>query len=366
MAAVSTATQAAPQKKGRARKQLIWRAVSFALVIAIFFYVVPQVADLSAVWRTIRAMTALELAGLVAVAAWNLLTYGFVITSATPGLSLRQSLVATEASTAVANTVPAGSAWAVGLTYAMFGSWGFSKSRTSVSLVITGLWNNFAKLGMPVLALALLAFQGKVTSARVVAGTFGIAALLVSIALFALILRSDQFARRAGDAAGRFASKLTRPFHKPPASGWGDATSKFRSRVIGIVERRWIRLTAWTLVSHFSLFAVLVVALRSVGVSNLELSWAEVLAVFAFVRLLTAVPLTPGGLGIVELGLIGGLSKAGGNHEEVVAAVLVFRSLTYVAPIFIGLATYLFWRRNKSWLNSAPPLDQAFQVAPAK
>src|SRR5205823_14805736 len=82
--------------------------------------------------------------------------------------------------------------------------------------------------------------------------------------------------------------------------------------------------------------------------------------VFAFARLLTAVPLTPGGLGIVELALISGLTAAGGAHAQVVAAVLVYRVLTYVIPIPFGLCTYVFWRHNTSWLNSAPPLDPKF------
>jgi uncharacterized membrane protein YbhN (UPF0104 family) len=45
---------------------------------------------------------------------------------------------------------------------------------------------------------------------------------------------------------------------------------------------------------------VLLVALRDVGVSDAEVSWAQVLAVFAFARLATAIPLTPGGIGFVE------------------------------------------------------------------
>ena len=56
------------------------------------------------------------------------------------------------------------------------------------------------------------------------------------------------------------------------------------------------------------------------------------LAVFAFARLVTAIPLTPGGVGIVELALISGISAAGGERAEVVAAVLIFRLLTYVVP----------------------------------
>jgi uncharacterized protein (TIRG00374 family) len=92
-----------------------------------------------------------------------------------------------------------------------------------------------------------------------------------------------------------------------------------------------------------------------------------VLAIFAFVRLLTAIPLTPGGLGIVEFGLIGGLAAAGGAKPQVAAAVLVFRLLTYVVPIPFGVLTYLYWRHNRSWRDSAPPLTDpglAARLAP--
>jgi putative heme transporter len=98
-----------------------------------------------------------------------------------------------------------------------------------------------------------------------------------------------------------------------------------------------------------SLFLVLLLALRAVGVSQSQASWIEALAVFAFARLLTAIPLTPGGLGIIEVALISGLAAAGGARADVAAAVLVFRALTYVLPIPVGVLTYVFWKRNKSW-----------------
>jgi uncharacterized protein (TIRG00374 family) len=350
---------AGERAKPSSAKRAARLGVSLVLVVAIFWYVLHQFADFSKVWAEIRAMSSLELGLLAVVALWNLATYWIVIVAATPGLTYRQAMVVTESSTAVANTIPGGSAVAVGLTYAMLGSWGFSKSRSTVSLVVSGIWNNFVKLGMPILALALLAFQGQAGGSRVVAGVVGIGALIGAVALFAMMLHSEQAARRLGEAAGRAMRGPRRLLHRPPAQGWGDAMAKFRNRVIGLVRRSWIWLTVSSLVGHLSLYLVLLVTLRDVGVSNDEVSWVEVLAVFAFVRLLTAIPLTPGGLGIVELGLIGGLTAAGGDRAEVVASVLVYRVLTYVAPILFGLITYLYWRRNTSWLNSAPPLDPA-------
>jgi uncharacterized protein (TIRG00374 family) len=97
--------------------------------------------------------------------------------------------------------------------------------------------------------------------------------------------------------------------------------------------------------------------LRFVGVTSAQVGWVEALAVFAFARLLTAIPFTPGGLGVIEFALIAGLAGAGGPRDLVAAAVLVFRALTYVLPIPVGLGTYVFWQRNRSWRlppNSAP------------
>jgi len=66
-----------------------------------------------------------------------------------------------------------------------------------------------------------------------------------------------------------------------------------------------------TVVSHLAVFLVLVLAVRDVGISAREVTWPQVLKVFAVVRLLSALPITPGGLGIVDLGYIGGLVLAG-------------------------------------------------------
>jgi uncharacterized protein (TIRG00374 family) len=88
-----------------------------------------------------------------------------------------------------------------------------------------------------------------------------------------------------------------------------------------------------------------------VGVSQEELSWIAVLAAFAFVRLISALPLTPGGVGVVELGYAAvmtiGLDDA--TSAKVVAAILVFRAVTYLLPIPLGLVSYVVWRLNSSW-----------------
>jgi uncharacterized protein (TIRG00374 family) len=344
------------------RKRIIQGTLSIGLGVAILVFVLPQIADLSEVWKQIQDMTTLEIGGLVLAAIWNLITYWIITVICTPGLRLPQAMVVNESTTAVANTVPAGGAVSIGLTYAMLGSWGFSKSRITLSVVVSGIWNNFLKLALPIVAVSLLALEGGAGGGRILSALIGFGGLVAAIVVFALILHSEEFAARIGNFTARQVTRLRRVFHKGPVEGYDQAVVKFRSRVIGLVRHRWLALTFWTIVGHLSLYAVLLIALRDIGVSDDEVSWTQVLAVFAFARLLTAIPLTPGGLGVIELALIAGLDAAGGAHDQIVGAVLLFRLLTYVIPIPFGLITYVFWRRNRSWLNSAPPLPPEYSA----
>jgi uncharacterized protein (TIRG00374 family) len=337
------------------RRRVLQTLFSLALVVAIFVFVLPKVADFSKVWSDIRAMTWTELTFLLAIAVWNLATYLFVWVSCLPGLTLGQAAVATEASTAVANTVPGGSYLAVGITYAMFHSWGFRRSVITLAMLVSGIFNNFAKLAVPVFALVVLALQGNATAGRVTAGLLGIAALVAAVIVFILALRTEQSAARIGKTSARVASFFTRLLRRPPATGWDIALVRFREKTIDLLQARWHVITLTTLMSHLSLYLVLLVALRNIGVSEAEVSWAEVLAAFAFARLITAIPLTPGGLGVVELALTTTLAAAGGDKAQVVAAVLVYRALTYVLPIPIGAACYLAWPRITRWKREPQP-----------
>ena len=65
-------------------------------------------------------------------------------------------------------------------------------------------------------------------------------------------------------------------------------------------------------------------------------------------RLLTAVPITPGGVGIVELGLSSALVGFGAGNAEAVAAVLLYRVLTVVPTLVLGAILGLTWRRHRA------------------
>lgn len=332
-------------------KRVASAIVSLVVIVAIFYFVIPLIADYDEVFATIRAMTTSEITSLVLIGLWNLVTYWFVIVAALPGLRLREAAVVNQASTAVSNTLPAGGALGVGITLAMLTSWGFTIAAITRSAVVTGIWNNFVKLGMPVLALALLAVEGGITPVRLTAAAIGIAVLIAAVVVLWMVLKSDRLARAIGRFVGKIVDWFRGRFRKEPLGDWDGRAAKFRLDTVGLLEHRWLPLTLATLLSHISLYLVLLVALRHVGVSQEELSWIAVLAAYSFVRLISMVPITPGGVGVVELGYAATLTIGLDDmaRARVVAAILVFRAITYLLPIPLGIASYVIWRVNNSW-----------------
>jgi uncharacterized protein (TIRG00374 family) len=337
------------------RRRVITGGVSLILVVVIFAYAIPRIASYGEVWSTVSSLTPLEFWSLLAVMVFNLFTYWLANMAALPGLKLGQAAVVTQTTTSIANTVPAGGAVALGVTYKLLRSWGFTGSAIALYIGVTGIWNIFTKLALPILSIALLALTGGGGGAYVVAALIGLLVLGVAVVLLALVLWREAFARRVGDRLGRIASWFRKLAHREPVTDGADRAASFRADTNELVRRRWVAITLTTVLSQLALFLVLVLSLRHLGVSEQEVSAVEIFAVYAFGRLLTALPITPGGLGFVELGYIGGLVAAGGDKPAVVAAVLLFRALTYGIQIPLGVFTYMIWRAKSSWRRDEPP-----------
>ena len=321
------------------------RLAAVVLVVGVFAFVLPRVADYSKVWDAITELSTLGVISLIAAAILNLATFGPPWMAAFPGLSFGHSLVLSQSSTAAASVLPAGDAVGIAISYSMLRRWGFTVEQVTMGSAATTVWNAFANVIFSVAAVVFLAIGGESHPLLTTAAVVGGAAVAVAIALFALALNSDDNARLVGTFAERLWNRFARLIRRKPVGNWDERLVGFRREAVGLLRRRWPALTLTTLAGHLTVFLVLLVALRAVGVPRTDVSLAEVFAAWALVRVITTIPITPGGIGVVELGLTGALVSFGGERAPVVAAVLLCRVLTYVPPIAIGGVCLLFWRR---------------------
>jgi putative heme transporter len=346
----------APAKKTFGPKQIVTFVLGLVIVVGIFAFAIPKFANYGEIWDALVTLTPLEWASLIAIMVFNLYTYWLANQAAIPGIGIGQAAVLTQTPTSVANTLPAGGAIALGVTFAMLGSWGFTPAETTLYIGVTGIWNIFTKLGLPVIALAALVIAGRSDPKLVTLAVIGVAVLTVALVLLTLVFRSEPMARKVGDVLGRVISFFKKLLRKSPMTDMGDRAVRFRKQTIVLVRRRWIRLTWTTVLSQVTLCAVLIFSLRAMGISEEELPTVEIFAVYAFSRLLSAVPITPGGAGVIDLGYIAGLTNFyPGEKGAIVAAVLIFRLLTFGVQIPIGGFTYFIWRGKKSWMRDTPP-----------
>jgi uncharacterized protein (TIRG00374 family) len=315
------------------------------LVVGVFAFVLPRVADYGEVWDQLTALSSGGIAVLLVTAIVNLGTFGPPWMAALPGLSFLHALVMSQASTAAASVLPGGDAVGIALSYSMLRRWGFTVEQVTVGSAATTVWNVFANVIFAVAAAGLLAIAGESHPLLTTLALVGTLVVGAAIALFAVALGDDGKARLIGNVAQRAWNRVARLVRRQPASGWDERLVGVRREAVGLLRRRWLALTAATLAGHLTVFIVLFVALRAVGVASGEVSFAEAFASWALIRLITTVPLTPGGVGVVELGLTGALVTFGGHQTEVVAAVLLYRVLTYVPPIATGGICLLVWRR---------------------
>jgi uncharacterized protein (TIRG00374 family) len=271
-----------------------------------------------------------------------------------PSLRLREAAVVNLGSSAVANTLPGGGAVAMGVSWAMLSSWGVGTAEYIRYTLVSGFWNVFARLGLPVLALVLLVISGRSGAALQAAAYSSAALLIIAVVGFRAMLRSERFASLVGRVVSRvLAAAFALARRKPPAQQRVPGLLlDFRAGASGLLADRGLRITVTTLASNLSLWLVLLACLRSSGLTEAQVPWQVSLAAFAFVRLLSVLPVTPGGIGVVELGLTGPLVVGldAGGAARVAAAVLLYRAVTYLLPVPLGAGAYLWWhaRRNSA------------------
>ena len=322
--------------------------VGIAVVAAVFAFVLPRIADYGEVWGVVERLSWKQIVALLLATLLNLATFAPPWMAALPQLGFRRAFVVTQASTASTYLAPGGAAVGVALSYAMLRGWGLPAHSVALAAALTGIWNQFALLGFPVIALALLTLQQEQNAALQTVAVVGLAVFVVAAAGFAVGLSTPQLARYVGNTAARLANRSLRILRRKPVGWTGESFVRFRNEAVHLLRRSWHVLTLATLAGQLSVFVVFLVSLRVVGVSASEVSGAEAFAAWSLVRLLGSLPITPGGLGVVEVGLVAALVGFGGANAEVVAAVLIYRFLTIVPTLILGLLAGATWWRLKA------------------
>jgi uncharacterized protein (TIRG00374 family) len=320
--------------------------VGIAIIVATFAFFLPKIADYRDVWGVVKDISWPWIVALLAATAVNLCTFAPPWMVALPGLRFWPALMMTQASTALSIVAPGGAAVGIAGQFGILRVWGFEGASIGRAVTLVSLWNQGANLAYPIVAVFGLAVVGEQTAFLATAAFVGAAILGVAVGGLVLVLYSNRLAEDIGDAAARLATWVKGKFHRQPVHWNGASFERFRRDAVELLKRRWHLLTLATLAGSLTVFGVLLVSLRALQVPAGQVSVVDAFAAWSLARLLGSIPITPGGIGVVELSLTGTLVGFGGNNAGVVAAVLVYRFLTMVPTILLGLFAATTLRRH--------------------
>ncbi|HKA69825.1 MAG TPA: YbhN family protein [Actinomycetes bacterium] len=321
-------------------------SLTVLLLWLIFGVVIPSFADYATIWDSITSLSLEQFLLLSLMTVFVEITKALAPVTLLPGLTLRWSFVADEASAAVSNTIPGPSGTA--MRYLTYRRYGLSASDFGRSTVVNSIWNNALLLLAPSVIIPVLAVVQPVPGRVLRIALLGLVISIVALILIIAIVRSERFAYRVGALLGRSINWARGLRNRPPAEDVGNTVVRFRHDTLDTVRQHWLPLSTVIVVKYLATYLVLLISLRAMGLDRELLTNLEVLAVYAFVRLLTLIEITPGGIGVVEVLYISALSWAtdGVGEDEIVAGVFVFRMFTYLTPILIGAVCYVILSRK--------------------
>ncbi len=229
----------------------------------------------------------------------------------------------------------------VAMRLAMFTSWGIAPTSGLAGTVMNTVSFYVVRFGAPLLGILLMLILGSFHLGEVVPAVLS---GLVSFAILGIVwlaFRGESFTRNFAQRLANLVKKV-KPSVDPQA--WVDWAIDFRGRVVARVPRA----LPGSILAVFAMVLVdgmlIVLSLRFVGVSPAEAPAVEVLVAFLVAYPLTLFPFS--GLGLLDAVVVATLLAldVGADEASLVAGFVVWRAVTILGPLLLGLGAVGLWK----------------------
>ncbi|GAA2581022.1 hypothetical protein GCM10010435_68070 [Winogradskya consettensis] len=230
-------------------------------------------------------------------------------------ISRGSALAITYTRSAISMVLPAGAAMSAAFALRQYRRRGASVSVAATVMVLSGLAS--------IIGLAVL-----------YAGTAGLHTILV-------------LALAAATLTGLFVLLRGRSFAWQPTWRWaGRALDQLRGI---IAEARSVRARHWAVTITYAVLNWLADLCCLIAVAHacgLPLSAFQLATAYLAVQVVRQIPVTPGGIGLIEASLLAGLVAAGAPYASATAVVLGYRLISFWLVLPAGLLAYLRLNRT--------------------
>ena len=328
------------------------RAVGIAVTGIGLYVVAPSVITLFGAWPDLErvhpwwfaVLSALEVASFAAL--WLLLRISM------PATRWRDIAASQAVGNAISKVVPGGAAAGGVMQGRMLVQAGRPAGEVTSALSATGLLTTGVLLALPILTVPTLVI-GPPPARKLEYGL--LVSFILAVAVMGLgtaLLKWDRFVTWVGRGAGHLIHLVRRRVSVDAVERTLHAE---RDQVAAAFAGRWTRAVGAAAASRMFDYAALVAALYAVGA---EIRPARVLLAYVIAMGLGMVPITPGGLGVVEAGLTTWLLLSGVSADQAVVGTLLYRLASYWLPIPLGALAWGAWHVHRRLdLPGAGPTD---------
>jgi len=321
-----------------------WRrgVVLILVALVVEYLVVPQIGGVSSSLHLLARVNVSFVVLGVALEVASLASYGQLTRALLPPGAVRFSRVwRIDLSTlAVSHVLPGGTAGGDGLGYRLLTNEGVSGGDAGLALAIQGIGSalvlNAILWVALVVSIPLTGFQPIYATAAILG-----ALLLASFAAVVVLLTRGE--DRAAKALCRLVGRLPLPHPEEAAAAADRAVHHVAERIREMASDPALvrRAVAWAAANWLLDAASLFVFIAAFG--HLE-NPDGLLVAYGLAYVMAAIPVTPGGLGVVEGVLVPSLVGFGASRAVAIVAVLGYRLVNFWLPIPVGAGAYLSLR----------------------
>ncbi|MGI9666158.1 MAG: lysylphosphatidylglycerol synthase transmembrane domain-containing protein [Acidimicrobiia bacterium] len=338
---MSDAQSVKPDKRERWKKIGLRLFFLTAALLILYFFLptivdflseAPKLASVDWWWYVLMAML---MTGAF-MSAWELTHI------AVPGISRFVAACSQLVSNAMAKVIPGG-AVAAGATYfQMLSVSGVPTGKAAAALAAVSFISNLVLFSLPGIAVVIAAVSAPIPDGLLPVAVAGTALFVLMFSAVFIVVKWDRplllIGRIVEKVVGWAAARLHKDWN-PTAQGFLDR----RNEVIAALGQRWWKALIAAVGNWMLDYLVLVAALFAVGA---EPRVSLVLLAFAGSAVLGMIPITPGGLGFVEVGLVAMLTIAGVPGPDATLATLAYRLFQFWLPIPAGAIAYVVFKRK--------------------
>ncbi len=290
-------------------------------------------------WKWIIPGVVVELGSMVAFAAiqWSL------VRSSGLNVRLTRLLGITFAGNSITNSLPAGPAFASFFAFRQY-------RRNGIDNALSG-WILFGLFVASSITLAILAFVGLIVAVSTGSGSFGVANSIVISLVGALVfaagahyvLRKRHLVERIALHAIKASQKI---FHRPRFDAQ-EKVKEIAELLHHAIPSRSdaIRALCWSMANWLLDLGCLITSYWALGV---DIPWSGLLLAYGAGQLAANLPITPGGLGVVEGSLEVALVAFGGTQASTAAAILLYRLISFWLLLPIGWIWWIALHRGEA------------------